>query len=90
MPTCPSCQAVSPSKAWSYQGTPIYACRECDLQFADPMQGAPLEYYRSHYDEVIASAQTGQTHPGFRFIIDKIRDVTRRYLQPDQRRESYR
>ncbi|MBI5566771.1 MAG: class I SAM-dependent methyltransferase, partial [Chloroflexi bacterium] len=46
----------------------------------------PLEYYHSHYDEVIASAQTGQVHAGYRFVIDKLREVTRRYLQSDQRR----
>jgi SAM-dependent methyltransferase len=85
MPVCPGCQSLSPTQAWSYKGTPIYACADCDLQFVDPMQGAPLEYYRSHYDAVVASAEAGLTHPGFRFIIEKIRDVTRRYLSPDQR-----
>jgi SAM-dependent methyltransferase len=50
------------------------------------MQGASLAYYRDHYDDVIASVQAGQIHPGFHFIIEKVREVTWRYLNSSQRR----
>ena len=84
MATCPTCTSSSPTRAWNYGQTPIYACAVCALQFADPMQGAPPEYYRSHgYEDVIAGAQTGRIHPGYRFLIEKIHDLTRRHLGSD-------
>jgi hypothetical protein len=86
MPVCPVCKSESPTEAWRYREHRIFECHTCELQFMYPMQGAPLEYYRGHYDDVIASAEADRPHPGFRFAVDKIREVTQRYLRPDQRR----
>lgn len=86
MPNCPVCNSTSPRQAWAYHGTDIYACHTCDLQFAHPMQGAAVEYYRENYTEVVASMRAGQVHPGFQFIIDKLKTTVRQYLKADQHR----
>lgn len=86
MPICPVCQSQSSNEAWQYRSYSIYECSGCDLQHAYPMQAASAEYYQTQYNNLLASFLSGNIHPGYRFLVKKIRDATRRYLSPDQRR----
>lgn len=50
------------------------------------MQSGSLEYYQTHNCDLIGAVLSGNIHPGFKFTINKIRDVIQCYLSPDQRR----
>ena len=85
MPTCPVCQCKSPAKAWQHKEYTIFECPDCDLQFVHPMRATPLEYYQANYQDYVPATYE-DIHPGFQFMINKIREVTQRYLLPHQRR----
>ena len=86
MPTCPVCKSESPQVSWKYKNYAIFDCLRCDLQFVDPMQGAPLEYYQSHYGETITSTLADNVHPGFRYTLRVIQRAVQQYLTPERRK----
>lgn len=49
------------------------------------MQSASLEYYQENYEGVLATALSGQVHPGFRYLVNKIELIIQQHLSSGQR-----
>jgi len=85
MPDCPGCASPYTGPAWRYKDFEIYECHACDLQFANPMEAGSQSFYEMRYEDYMADAVSGNTHPGYRFLKEKIDATIQKWIPNGKR-----
>jgi 2-polyprenyl-3-methyl-5-hydroxy-6-metoxy-1,4-benzoquinol methylase len=77
---CPGCAGALTSPSWRYKEFEIYHCHSCDLQFTHPMEAGSQSFYEVRYEDYMADAESGNVHPGYRFLKEKIDETIRKEI----------
>jgi len=80
VPDCPGCTSATTAPAWRYKDFEIYHCHSCDLQFTHPMEAGSQSFYEVRYEDYMADAASGNVHPGYQFLKEKIDETIRKEI----------